>query len=115
MVRARSSRTEAGTDAVCVIAALSAFANVYRKACDRPPVSILMSIHRTIIAEATHELIVVRSHRSETIVAIVGDGGSVYLEGVRALHKLPCSCNTRCGFGLGKVRKEAGARERRGC
>ena len=86
---------EAVTNAMQVITFLAAFANVHRKAHNLLSVIILMGIHCAVIAKATHELIVAWSHWSKTIVTVVGDGGSVYFKGVRALHKLPHICNTQ--------------------
>ena len=54
---------------------------------DLPPVTILVRVHRAIVAEAAHELIVGRSYRSEAVVVLIGDGGSVYFEVVRALSR----------------------------
>ena len=63
-----------------MVTLLAALANVHCKTGDLPPVTILVRIHRAIVAKTTHELIVGRSYRSEAFVFLISDGGSVHFE-----------------------------------
>ena len=99
-------------NAMRVVALLAALADVHRKTRDLPPVLILVRVHRAIVAETAHELIVGRSHRGEAVVVLIGDRGSVDLEVVRALHERPLIRRTHAGRGGPELGEKAGASER---
>ena len=95
-----------------MVAPLAALADVYGKTRDLPPVAVLVRVHRAIVAETAHELIVGRSHRSEAVVILIGDGGGVDFKVARALHQHLRIYRTHRRVREGGAGEKTGARER---
>ena len=112
--RRRRSRPcfEAIANALRVEAALTAFADVHGKARDWPSVLVFMRVHRTVITETAHELIIGRCYRGKAAVLLIGDRGSEDFEVVRALHELLHASRTHRGPRRDGVGEEAGASKR---